>query len=172
MTSDDLLRCSFCAKSQKEVARLIAGPGVYICDEDVARAEKMHGPSESACSFCDKAEVEWMYSAGPPASRYVGICNGCVKLCREIMDEGPVMQGERVEVHMEASTSTVLGASPVTGARCATCRAVLAESARTQVVDVQSDGDGAGARVLFVYCSSCGTMIDDVIVPEDFDPES
>ncbi|MGD0826627.1 MAG: ClpX C4-type zinc finger protein, partial [Desulfobaccales bacterium] len=28
----DLL-CSFCGKSQGEVKKLIAGPGVYICDE-------------------------------------------------------------------------------------------------------------------------------------------
>ena len=30
--SADLL-CSFCGKSQGEVKKLIAGPGVYICDE-------------------------------------------------------------------------------------------------------------------------------------------
>ena len=31
--SGDLLKCSFCGKSQKQVKKLIAGPGVYICDE-------------------------------------------------------------------------------------------------------------------------------------------
>lgn len=31
--SSDLLKCSFCGKSQKTVKKLIAGPGVYICDE-------------------------------------------------------------------------------------------------------------------------------------------
>jgi ATP-dependent Clp protease ATP-binding subunit ClpX len=30
---DELLKCSFCGKSQKQVKKLIAGPGVYICDE-------------------------------------------------------------------------------------------------------------------------------------------
>ncbi|HUY86656.1 MAG TPA: ATP-dependent Clp protease ATP-binding subunit ClpX [Acidimicrobiales bacterium] len=29
----DLVKCSFCGKSQKQVKKLIAGPGVYICDE-------------------------------------------------------------------------------------------------------------------------------------------
>src|SRR5437667_11113938 len=29
----DLLKCAFCGKSQKQVTKLIAGPGVYICDE-------------------------------------------------------------------------------------------------------------------------------------------
>jgi len=50
------LRCSFCGKSQHDVRRLIAGPGVYICDEcvemcqDVIREEgkfeKVFGPSK------------------------------------------------------------------------------------------------------------------------------
>ena len=31
--SADVLKCSFCGKSQKQVRKLIAGPGVYICDE-------------------------------------------------------------------------------------------------------------------------------------------
>ena len=30
---DEVLHCSFCGKSQKEVKKLIAGRGVYICDE-------------------------------------------------------------------------------------------------------------------------------------------
>ena len=33
--SDDVLRCSFCNKSQNEVRKLIAGPTVFICDECV-----------------------------------------------------------------------------------------------------------------------------------------
>jgi ATP-dependent Clp protease ATP-binding subunit ClpX len=31
--SGEILKCSFCSKSQKQVRKLIAGPGVYICDE-------------------------------------------------------------------------------------------------------------------------------------------
>ena len=31
--SSDLFKCNFCGKSQKQVKKLIAGPGVYICDE-------------------------------------------------------------------------------------------------------------------------------------------
>jgi ATP-dependent Clp protease ATP-binding subunit ClpX len=32
-TDNDTLKCSFCGKSQRHVKKLIAGPGVYICDE-------------------------------------------------------------------------------------------------------------------------------------------
>lgn len=35
------LHCSFCGKSQKEVKKLIAGPGVYICDECISIAYKI-----------------------------------------------------------------------------------------------------------------------------------
>ncbi len=31
--SSEQLLCSFCGKSQRQVKKLIAGPGVYICDE-------------------------------------------------------------------------------------------------------------------------------------------
>jgi ATP-dependent protease Clp ATPase subunit len=40
------LVCSFCGKSAAEVAKLVAGPRVYICDECVAAANRiMHGPT-------------------------------------------------------------------------------------------------------------------------------
>ena len=32
-SSEKLLYCSFCGKSQHEVKKLIAGPSVFICDE-------------------------------------------------------------------------------------------------------------------------------------------
>jgi hypothetical protein len=31
--ADIIARCSFCTKTNKEVTKLVAGPGVYICDE-------------------------------------------------------------------------------------------------------------------------------------------
>ena len=33
------LTCSFCGKPQDQVRRLVAGPGVYICDECIALCE-------------------------------------------------------------------------------------------------------------------------------------
>jgi len=33
--NEDVLRCSFCSKSQNDVKKLIAGPAVYICDQCV-----------------------------------------------------------------------------------------------------------------------------------------
>lgn len=49
-----LLRCSFCGKNQNEVKKLIAGPGVYICDEcidlctDIIEEEKGKSDKDSS----------------------------------------------------------------------------------------------------------------------------
>ena len=50
--SVEMLKCSFCGKSQKQVRKLIAGPGVYICDECIELcneiiAEELQGEKES-----------------------------------------------------------------------------------------------------------------------------
>ena len=39
----DLLHCSFCGRAQKKVAKLIAGPGVYICSGCVTLARSLAG---------------------------------------------------------------------------------------------------------------------------------
>jgi ATP-dependent Clp protease ATP-binding subunit ClpX len=45
------LKCSFCGKSQEQVKRLVAGPGVYICDECI-----------ELCSEIIEEEFEEMHS--------------------------------------------------------------------------------------------------------------
>jgi len=45
------LKCSFCGKSQEQVRKLVAGPGVYICDECIELCneiieEELYGESE------------------------------------------------------------------------------------------------------------------------------
>ena len=37
------LKCSFCGKAQEQVKRLVAGPGVYICDECVGLCNEIIG---------------------------------------------------------------------------------------------------------------------------------
>ncbi|EFI41571.1 ATP-dependent Clp protease ATP-binding subunit ClpX [Peptoniphilus sp. oral taxon 386] len=50
--SDEILRCSFCGKTQNQVKKLIAGPDVYICDEciglcsDILNEEKVNTKDE------------------------------------------------------------------------------------------------------------------------------
>jgi len=53
---DAHLKCSFCGKSQEQVRKLIAGPGVYICDECV--------------ELCNEIlDEELLDTAEPPASK-------------------------------------------------------------------------------------------------------
>jgi hypothetical protein len=42
------LRCSFCARPEQGVSRLIAGPGVFICDECVALCNQVLAQPPSA----------------------------------------------------------------------------------------------------------------------------
>jgi hypothetical protein len=78
--------CTFCSKPPSEVAKLIAGPRVFICDACVDLAEKRSsrgvGPfaSEVAkCSFCAKKKP----SVGAHDAR---ICHDCIHLCEQILD--------------------------------------------------------------------------------------
>ncbi|HEY9679671.1 MAG TPA: ATP-dependent protease ATP-binding subunit ClpX [Drouetiella sp.] len=52
--SDNRLKCSFCGKSQDQVKKLIAGPGVYICDECV--------------DLCNEILDEELFEGSPAAS--------------------------------------------------------------------------------------------------------
>ncbi len=50
----DLLKCSFCGKSQKQVKKLIAGPGVYICDECIDLCNEIIEEE-----LAESSEVKW-----------------------------------------------------------------------------------------------------------------
>ena len=99
------LKCSFCGKLQKQVRKLIAGPGVYVCDECVERADRVIATGEPTgtplsamtsvgdqnkygapvkCSFCGKRRHQ---VTGLAAAAKVAICTECLALCREIITE-------------------------------------------------------------------------------------
>ena len=98
----DLLACSFCGRDQSQVKKLIAGPGVYICNgcADIAQvvlgpatepgsvAGIMHKVSHDAaaegCSFCGKGSQQVPAMAATGKAR---ICTECVALCHEIIEE-------------------------------------------------------------------------------------
>jgi ATP-dependent protease Clp ATPase subunit len=116
--SGDRLFCSFCGKSQKQVKKLIAGPGVYICDLCVSGAHAViaesgrtvstpiatiHQVSDERgaeqCSFCGKHRHQVAAMAAAVGVRLPGvkgsepgeprICNECLELCDEILSEEP-----------------------------------------------------------------------------------
>ena len=104
------LSCSFCAASQHEVRKLIAGPGAYICDACVGLAGGVAGSgrpagtrlgqllavpeqdSQAECSFCGKhrdqlAGLAALSAEPPPPAKPLAICPECLSLCDEIISE-------------------------------------------------------------------------------------
>ena len=47
---DELLTCSFCGKSQNDVRKLIAGPGVYICNECIGICNEIINDDEQTAT--------------------------------------------------------------------------------------------------------------------------
>ena len=45
---EELLTCSFCGKSQNDVRKLIAGPGVYVCNECIDICNEIINDDEAA----------------------------------------------------------------------------------------------------------------------------
>ena len=109
--AQDHLSCTFCGKTQKMVRKLIAGPGVYICDGCIALAKHVTSDGEPAqtdfgqlitvpelltrirCSFCGKDRAQAAGLAVMPAvtvnrtSAKAAICSECLSLCNEIIKE-------------------------------------------------------------------------------------
>jgi len=88
--------CSFCFKPQEEVYKFIAGTGVFICDACVRvcaqivaddKTDGIRGGDETAkrCSFCHKRAREVRTFIQSSADN---ICNECVELCAEIIEDG------------------------------------------------------------------------------------
>jgi ClpX C4-type zinc finger len=98
----DLLSCSFCGKNQKQIRKLIAGPGVAICGECIEKADRVIVTGEVAatplsavkslgedvttvrCSFCGKRRHQ---VSGLAAAAGGTICTECLELCHEIITD-------------------------------------------------------------------------------------
>ena len=82
----DLLHCSFCGRAQAQVAKLIAGPGVYICSGCVALARAWPALPQPGrtCTFCG----QWDPNSGRVVAHGAAtICGECLDLCDEIIAE-------------------------------------------------------------------------------------
>jgi anti-sigma factor RsiW len=98
--------CSFCGREQRQVRKLVAGPGVYICDPCIMAAvgvtasgrpakdpklQPVPASSQLLCSFCGKARIQVHALVSAPAREEEltspTICGECLGLCGEILSE-------------------------------------------------------------------------------------
>ena len=103
--------CSFCGRPRDVCAKLIAGPGVFICDRCVMQATRLAADpavegqtegsmrleppgSQARCSFCglEARQVRHLVASGlaVPAGKFgelPRICDQCRDLCLEILAE-------------------------------------------------------------------------------------
>jgi hypothetical protein len=89
--------CTWCERPPSEVAKLVAGPNVYICDACVAAAGRVErgtgkgattlriakAGSRERCTFCHKRPSDGRALVTGPAAH---ICTECLRICRELME--------------------------------------------------------------------------------------
>ncbi len=89
--------CTWCGRPPAEVAKLIAGPNVFICDtcvrsaEDAAGGRRAAGPFDKVreksvtarCAFCGKRTSGNRALIVAPAGH---VCTDCLRVCRDILD--------------------------------------------------------------------------------------
>jgi hypothetical protein len=87
--------CTFCGRPPSEVAKLLRGPNVFICDACIGLAERAAagGPGgalalaragKAACSFCGKRRsAEKALVIGPESN----VCDACIGVCRQILED-------------------------------------------------------------------------------------
>ena len=80
--------CTWCERPPSEVAKLIAGPNVFICDACVTAAERqLNGRSRAprgasrTCAFCSRRANATRALASGSSS----VCSDCLRVCREIL---------------------------------------------------------------------------------------
>jgi ATP-dependent Clp protease ATP-binding subunit ClpX len=87
------MRCSFCAKLYTDVAKLIAGPGVYICDECVSLCvgilgEATHAEPPSLPEWATLSDDELLQRIPSIASSAANIEAGLRDRVHELRDRG------------------------------------------------------------------------------------
>ena len=97
-------RCSFCGKDQSQVRKLVAGPGVYICDQFIPLCrEVLEEDAKPAaqrrtkgglipnpkiiCAGLDQYVVGQDQVRKLVAGPGVYICDLCIDLCQEVLEE-------------------------------------------------------------------------------------
>jgi ATP-dependent Clp protease ATP-binding subunit ClpX len=121
--SADLLKCSFCGKSQKQVQQLIAGPGVYICDECVELCNEIieerlaEAGSEAAASEFDLPKPKEIFGfleeyviGQEPAKRALAVA--VYNHYKRVRSRATLTAAEAIHDDVEISKSNILLIGP------------------------------------------------------------
>ena len=81
----DVLSCSFCGKTQREVKKLIAGPGVNICDECVALCSSVV-ESELSNNDFDFSKLDIVLLGGGSDREQAIVCKSLLEIQSEFKD--------------------------------------------------------------------------------------
>jgi hypothetical protein len=93
--------CTWCGRPPSEVAKLVAGPRVYICDACIADAESAASGRETTgsfslttrasirrrCAFCGRTAGKDCPSVAAAAGH---VCGACLQTCRQILHSSPL----------------------------------------------------------------------------------
>jgi ATP adenylyltransferase len=150
VSSGDVLACSFCGKHERDVAKLIAGPGVYVCDECVGLCNEIIADGLDAdlgrgAPAMGRLDASWRgeyISAATAAERAdgspaIGSVAGCV-FCT-ILASGRTDEANLI-VRRERSVLAILNAYPYTSGHlmCMPVRhvAALADLSAEEQIDL------------------------------------
>ena len=84
------LYCSFCRKSDKAVSKLIAGPGVYICDACVGLCSRILDgkPTPDFAGWDSLSDRELLYTLGPASAALRSVDSVLREHVRSLRDRG------------------------------------------------------------------------------------
>jgi hypothetical protein len=85
MTEDLIACCSFCGKANTSVQRLVAGPGVYICNECIALASWV--VEDAAHATPEEASRQRAEHQNPSDEHLLGALAGLVGSARRVEDQ-------------------------------------------------------------------------------------
>ncbi len=145
-TSDgaDVFKCSFCGKSQKQVERLISGPGVYICEECI--------------ELCNEIIAEEIEAAQPAAEQQAPLPTPqeiFAFLEEYVVGQEPAKRALAVAVYNHYKRTRTQQA-PVAPARSAADKLSGQNAAPAPEADGEDDIEVAKSNVLLVGPTGCG----------------
>ena len=121
--SNEQLLCSFCGKSQRQVKKLIAGPGVYICDECIDLCneiidEELTGPADVRPREPPEAEGDLLRPPGVRGGPGAGQAHALGRRLQPLQARADDAVGRASRTSSCRSPTSCCSARPAAARRC------------------------------------------------------